>query len=307
MNEIQNTDALAAEIVILKQQTALNIIEIGKRLIQAQEQLGEGESFKSWLKNKVNFSKSTAYNFIRVAKEFNDVQALGQLGQTKVFTLLEVPMEERSSFMKENDVENMSTRELQKVIKERDQALKEKDKAEKEAQKVLVEKQKIEADINKLNESLKSEKEKSEKEISKLQAAVENTKKQLEQAESAGNNEDAEKIKASLSKTENDLLDAHKKIEELEQQLNERPIEVAATIEKIPEETEKELQELRKKVGQSQNSENLIKFKVCFDKTVSSVKDLLVALSEVKEVSEEEYEKYRRAASGLINKMLEKL
>lgn len=314
-------ELIAAEINSIKEQTKrmvlYNSIEIGRRLIEAKELVAHGE-WGEWLERSVDYSQRTANNLMKIFQEYGSSQitllgdnsksqAFANLSYSQAVALLGIPSEDRENFIKKNDVDSMSTRELQKAIKEKDQAIKEKEKAEKEAQKALEEKQKIEADVKKLQENLKSEKKKSEKQITKLEATIENTKKQLEQAEAAGNNADAEKLKDSLSKTENDLIDAHHKIEELEQQLKERPIEVAATIEKIPEETEKELQELRKKVEQSQNGENLIKFKICFEKTVASVKDLLVALAEIKEVSEEEYDKYRRAASGLINKMLEKL
>ncbi len=58
-----------AKVKILTAQTAENIIEIGKTLLEVKEKLPHGE-FLSWLENEVNYSKSTAYNFMKVAKEF---------------------------------------------------------------------------------------------------------------------------------------------------------------------------------------------------------------------------------------------
>lgn len=45
MNEIANSqiDILTSEILLLKHQTAANIIEIGKRLIKVKEMLPHGE------------------------------------------------------------------------------------------------------------------------------------------------------------------------------------------------------------------------------------------------------------------------
>lgn len=109
---------LATEINMLKQLTAQNIIEIGKRLIRAKEGMDHGE-FGQWLYKKVDFSERTANNFMRVAREFPNPQAIAILGQTKIFALLEVPQEERESFVEANNVENMTTRELRQAIKEK--------------------------------------------------------------------------------------------------------------------------------------------------------------------------------------------
>jgi len=106
------------EINLLKQQTAQNIIEIGKRLLRAKEGTEHGQ-WQIWLETKVNFKKSTANNFMRVAKEMENFQALGDLGQTKVFALLELPANDRETFIEENKVEDMTTRELQQAIKEK--------------------------------------------------------------------------------------------------------------------------------------------------------------------------------------------
>jgi hypothetical protein len=124
----RSIELIASEINFFKEQAASGIIEIGKRLIEAKAVLGEDENFTSWLKEKVSFSRSTAYNFIRVANEFNDVQALGRLGQTKVFQLLEIPADLREEFISQphetlsgeiKTIDDMSTRDLQELIKAR--------------------------------------------------------------------------------------------------------------------------------------------------------------------------------------------
>ena len=49
-----NIEKTTAEILMLKDQTAQNIIEIGKRLIKVKENLQHGE-FTEWLKKRVEF------------------------------------------------------------------------------------------------------------------------------------------------------------------------------------------------------------------------------------------------------------
>lgn len=123
MNEIsaRKIEVLEAEIVMLKNQTAQNIIEIGKRLIEAKEQLPHGEWGK-WLEEKVDFSQAGANKFMRVANEFSNSSALTNLNQTKIFALLDLPQDQRQDFIQSNPVDEMTTRELQAAIKAQKEA-----------------------------------------------------------------------------------------------------------------------------------------------------------------------------------------
>ena len=115
-----NIEKTTAEILILKDQTAQNIIEIGKRLIKVKENLEHGE-FTEWLKQKVDISHRTANNFMKVATTFSNSQAIANLGSTKLFLLAGLEEEERQEVMQENNVEDMTTRKLEQVIKEKKQ------------------------------------------------------------------------------------------------------------------------------------------------------------------------------------------
>lgn len=117
MNEIDinKITKLTSEILIYKQQTAQNIIEIGKRLIEAKEMLPHGE-WLPWLKEKVEFSQRTAYNFIKVASEVGNLQSIANLGTTKVFALMDLPEDQRQDFIESNPVDDMTTRELKAAI-----------------------------------------------------------------------------------------------------------------------------------------------------------------------------------------------
>ena len=106
------------------------IIEIGGYLAEAKALLPHGE-WGNWLKNKVNYSQSTAISFMKLYEEYgnrqeslfsSNSQAIMNLPYTKALRLLAIPEEEREQFVEENKVEEMSTRELEKAIKERDEA-----------------------------------------------------------------------------------------------------------------------------------------------------------------------------------------
>ena len=299
---------LTTEILILKQQTAQNIIEIGKRLIAVKESLPHGEWGK-WLKEKVDFSHSSAKRFMQVAREFSNSPALGVLPPTKVFALLDLPPEEREDFVQNNPVDEMTTRELQKAIKDREKALKEKERlevklkaAEKKAQQESEHAKRISESYSRLEETNKGHYQRAEA----LRKELEDTKKQLSEAQASGDSGLATRLQESLEKTDNELAESYKKIEELERKLKEKPIEVPATtvIEKVPDDVQKELDELRK--NHQQNAE-VIKFTVCFNVLVKGFQDLLGALAELNNTDPQAHVKYKKAVVGLIGKMSERL
>lgn len=104
-------------ILRLKQQTVQNIIQIGLELIKAKEKLSHGEWGK-WLEERIEFSQRTANQFMRIAKEFgSDSKAISNLDITKVYLLMELPTENRDDFIANNDLKNMTTREMKGKIK----------------------------------------------------------------------------------------------------------------------------------------------------------------------------------------------
>lgn len=113
-----NIEKTTAEILILKDQTAQNIIEIGKRLIEVKENLPHGE-FGNYLKEKVEFSRQTANRFMSVATQFSNSSAMSNLGSTKLFLLAGLDEEDRQELIQENNVEDMTTRELEQAVKEK--------------------------------------------------------------------------------------------------------------------------------------------------------------------------------------------
>ena len=108
-------------------------IEIGRRLEEAKAMLPHGE-WGAWLKKELDFSQSTAQNFMRVFREYGDSQQslfgsttksqmFGNLTYSKALRLLAIPNEEeRERFVAENDVERMSIRELNEALKARNEA-----------------------------------------------------------------------------------------------------------------------------------------------------------------------------------------
>lgn len=281
----RSTEEIATEINTLKEQTAktilINSIEIGRRLVEAKKLVDHGY-WGDWLKEKVDYSQRTANNLMKIYEEYGEnqpslfgeksnSQSLANIGYTKAVALLGVPANEREEFAEKHNIKNISTRELQELIKERDQAIKEKEK--------------IIDELDKANLTA----EQKEKEAEKL----------LEEKRKA----EAELIESNIKKKK-----AEEVVSELKKQLNDRPIEINASeiVEKIPEDVEKELNELRKKVNQSADKdETIVKFSIYFSELVKSFNDLLKSLEEIDD--SDEYTKRKDAVSKLINKMNERL
>lgn len=106
-----------AKVKILTAQTAENIIEIGKTLLEVKANLSYGE-FQNWLENEINYSKSTAYNFMKVAKEFPDFHLVGNLGMKKLLALTGIEAESREKIINNNDLDNMTVKEVENVVED---------------------------------------------------------------------------------------------------------------------------------------------------------------------------------------------
>ena len=130
---VRTVDVIAAEIRAFTASMLGNIIEIGRRMVEAKELLPHGE-FGPWLKANTGYSTSKANDYMRIFREYGSPQAslfgaevancqtYGNLNYSQALALLDVPAEEREAFVLEHNVEDMSTRELKQAIKERDEA-----------------------------------------------------------------------------------------------------------------------------------------------------------------------------------------
>jgi len=136
----QLTD-VTRDIRIKTGQFLLDAIEIGRLLHEAKAMVPAG-GWMQYVEKELPFSQSWANNYMRLYSEygsdqlsiFGNSQATARLSPTQALELLALPAEDREQFIEDNDVENMSTRELKQAIRERDEAIRAKETAE-EAQR----------------------------------------------------------------------------------------------------------------------------------------------------------------------------
>ena len=269
----RSTDVIAAEINAIKHQTQNMMLqassEIGKRLIEVKEQLPHGEWGK-WLKDNVEYSQSTANNLMQIYLEYSaNSQAFGNLSYSKAVALLGIDTEEREAFIQENNVDEMSTRELQKTIKE---------------------KQKLEKEIAKQEAAAAKEKKLLEQDIQELRQQLEETQQQ---------STDHSSSEKEINRLTQELAVAESRAKQLEENLKAKPIE-AATVEVVPEAVQKELEQLRSKMSESTDPAEM-KFKIRFETLVNEFSATLEVVGQIENA--ETRSKYRDAIHKLMDKM----
>jgi len=208
---------ITAEIITIRENTNRmvleNSIEIGRRLLEAKEVVGHG-SWGDYLRERVNFSPSTANNLMKLCQEYGDTQlelgkapksqTFGNLTYSQAVALLALPEDAREEVVAEHDMENTSVRELQAIIEEK----------------------KREADA-------------AREEAEKAKEAAADALRQREQAQKAAetNEKVALRRREELEKQTKELRDARAEIKRLESQ----PVEIA-----VQPPSQKELEAIRR-------------------------------------------------------------
>lgn len=128
----RDPEIIAAEINTIKEQVQRVLIyasiEIGGKLTEAKSLVPQGEWGK-WLEQNVEYSQSTAENMMKLYKEYGGNQeslfdtwtkseTFAKLTYTQHLALLALPFSDRQEFAEHNNVEEMSTRQLQKAVQD---------------------------------------------------------------------------------------------------------------------------------------------------------------------------------------------
>lgn len=156
--EGRTIETITDDIVEAQRKGGEAVLTIGRCLIEAKDMLPHGE-WLPWLAEKVGYSEKTAQNFMRLAREFSNPQAIADLGATKALKLLALPADEREKFVADHNVIDMTTRQLEAAIKERDEARAAAEHAAAEQRTAEEARAKMEEDMRLLNARLAGSKE----------------------------------------------------------------------------------------------------------------------------------------------------
>ena len=160
----RSIEAITGDILEAQRKGGEAVLTIGRCLIEAKDMLRHGE-WLPWLAEKVGYSEKSAQNFMRLAREFSNPQVIADLGATKALKLLALPADEREQFVAENNVIDMSSRQLGQAIREREEALV-REKAAEEARA------KMETDMKLANELLISAQRARDEAVARESAAL---------------------------------------------------------------------------------------------------------------------------------------
>lgn len=325
MNEIQTQrtpDIIGAEIRGLTQQAKTMTlwfgIEIGRRLTEAKAMLEHGQ-WLPYLKKQTEFSQPSASRLMRLYDEYGAKQTslfgaelnystLNNLSISNALRLLAVPEDEREEFAAEHDVEHMSARELDELIKQRDEAEQRAARAEEQVQqaadgaaKADEQYQKAKQELHLLREKLgnaEAQKAAAEKELSELrdrpvEVAVEVDEKAVEEAVTLARAKNDAEWAEKMAKVKNELSEAGLKAEKLKAKIKKAEEKAAASA--------AELEKLKK--SQTLSDPNTAVFKQIFEQVQEDFNKLHGSLLKVKASDPDTAEKLAAAVRALVDKM----
>ena len=125
MNEIANANeqtsistlnTLAAQARMLTENIAMNMLQLGHVFTEAKKLVEHGK-WSEWVQENSGMSERYAQQFMQAYSRYGENSQLAALGRSKLIRLLALPEGEEQRFLDENDVEAMSTREIDEAVK----------------------------------------------------------------------------------------------------------------------------------------------------------------------------------------------
>lgn len=291
-------------------------IEIGRKLVEAKAMLPYGQ-WGRWLKEEVEFSQSSAQNFMRIFEKYGakqvslfgdaESQTLGNLPYTHALKLLALPAEEREEFAQEHHVEDISSRELEKLLRERDEAQADAKSAKDaldEAAKIAEKADEARRDAEAAAERIAKELQEARGEASNAKGLLERAKKDAETARKS-----AEKSRAALKELRENpevpasvLEEMRRKIEADAAEEAQEKLQEAARREKSmaerAEESQRRVQELEKLLAAA-DADTAV-FKTWFTAVQEDFRRLEEAAGRVSEKDPEKGDKLAGAVRALL-------
>ena len=315
--QTRDIDIVTTEIIGIKNQAKNTlfacVIEIGKRLCEAKEMLNHGE-WGAWLEEKVEFSHSSANDYMKLYKEYGsstpfllgigaNSQSFANLSYAKAIKLFALPREEREEFVVENDIENKSVRETDKLIKEHKKALEEKARLEEENARLKNIKKDVE-DAQALAFKSQTSLAEKEKELERVKAQLEEvttpslSEDELNEIKKEAKKEAKKELDEKLAKERDKLAKERENLEAEIAKAKQEKNDADALVKKA----ESRVLEFEKQIKMSDPI--VTKFKTIFDDMQSKANILLSIIEDVEKTDQETSQKLRKALSALAKKLV---
>lgn len=283
MKEQRDIRTVTAEIRTLQNQAQRMIleyaIEIGRRLTEAKTMVEHGQ-WGAYIKEELGYSQSTANNFMAIYNAYGEdqtclfgaqakSQTFGNLTYSKALKLLAVPEEEREAFVEENHVEDLSTRELDRLIRERAEEAQARQTAEGMAREAEQERDHWKKEAGSREEQIKDLTAKGLELTQALEKAREQEKTARDKLEELRKNPEIPKEAVDKLRQEAEKKAAEQLKTQLEQAAEQNKaalreaVEAKEEAEKAAQRATEELQAAKKKLSTA--DPDVTAFKVCFD------------------------------------------
>lgn len=183
---VRSIEIVTAEIHTIRDNVARvfmdGVVQIGRRLEEAKQLVPQGE-WLAYLDKELGYKPSTAQNYMRIAREFGDGQVglsgktpgdfFGNLGYSQLLPLLGLPEEEREQLAEEHDLAGMSSREIQALVRERDEAKANADKLESALADKMADEQALQGKLDTAQADLAKQKDKAKAQAEAAKANAE--------------------------------------------------------------------------------------------------------------------------------------
>lgn len=302
---------IASEILYIESQVAKTALEgaiqIGMKLKEAKEKVEHGQ-WENWCSENLNYSKSKTEKLMKIAAEYGDENSpyaktytCTDLSISKALKLLQVPENEVEKFAKDNDVQDMTVKELEEKIK----ALKKEKERENSALKTEVRR------LEKEQEETERERQSLTRQIDDLKSRTPDEEKLSRKLSELGKKLDAaaEKEKELKEKLKAEKAEKSEEIEkrlndEREKLKNEAQAEVSGRLDQASAENDRlrsQVESLEAKVANASN-ESIILFKLKVDQLQSVFAESVEAAD-----SAPDPEKLKAALGQVMSGMLQQL
>lgn len=137
MDELANTentslstlDKLGEQARMYSEAVMMNLFQLGRVLIEAKSLCQRGE-WGNWLKQHTDMSDRSAQNIMGIYRRFGNRPAFAEIDKAKLFSMLALPEGKEEQFVSENNVADMTSREVAAAVKQaREEARAEIDRA----------------------------------------------------------------------------------------------------------------------------------------------------------------------------------
>lgn len=296
--EGRDIEVITREILDAKRRGGEAILTIGRCLTEAKQALPHGE-WLPWLNERVELSERAAQRFMRLSREWSNPTTLSDLGASKALMLLALPEPERDQFMEDHNVIDMSARQLEQAIKDRDEARKAAETAQAEASAAEQARAKMEEDMALLNARLsgaQEDREQAAQAVARLEAQLAELKeKPVEVAvETVVDPEAIEKARAEAVAEMQGKLD---KAKEAKAKVDERRKQAEASVEILKKSID-EMERNEKKAALGADKD-LAQFELLFDQTKGTVNRMHGILLKVRSRDEDAAGRLSKALAAL--------